>query len=194
MTNWPRMPDFVPVANKRLFHRNAHYSDINRKDLSDVIDAFRARIVNWYIRPAQKLRASSGHYSFNVVALTCMLVDTLAQYRYDLPQSNGPRFQDHAAIYQTLINPPIKYQFGGASRQITDYAMAVWVCYRCGILHESNVMLCGVISGERRIMQQKPGQWSTMSYAGASPGPSALRAHFASKFERSFGIPVPKIL
>ena len=193
MTNWPRMPDFVPVANKRLFHRNATTQTLTGR-ICPMSSMLFARIVNWYIRPAQKLRASSGHYSFNVVALTCMLVDTLAQYRYDLPQSNGPRFQDHAAIYQTLINPPIKYQFGGASRQITDYAMAVWVCYRCGILHESHVMLCGVISGERRIMQQKPGQWSTMSYAGASPGPSALRAHFASKFERSFGIPVPKIL
>lgn len=220
------MSDFIPVQHERLFHRNALYSDIDWTDLSAVISAFRTRMENWYIRPAQKLRASSGHYSFSVVALTCMLVDTLAQYRYNLAESRGQRFQqilrEHDPIFQTAINPPIDYHFRSEARQITDYAMAIWVCYRCGILHESHVMLCGAISGESRIMQQRAG---VTLYPDGNPCPTLVldprrflisveslfdnyirllrapqaanherRRNFAAKFERSFGVPVPNVL
>jgi hypothetical protein len=49
------MPDFQPVQQQRLFNRNTLYSDIDWTDLRAVIRGFRARIENWYLRPAQKL-------------------------------------------------------------------------------------------------------------------------------------------
>src|SRR5207249_3015432 len=120
-----------------------------------------ARIENWYIKPSQKLRAASGHYSFTVVALTCVLIDTIAQYRYNIAQSDGFRFQEllreHAAVYHTAINPPITYHFRGQVRHLGNYAQAIWVCYRCGVLHESHVMLCAAIAGQRRIIHQRAG-------------------------------------
>jgi hypothetical protein len=221
------MPDFIPVRTERLFNRKNLYSEITWNDLRTAIAAFRARMETWYIRPAQKLLASSGHYSFSVVALARMLVDTLAQYTHNLAESKGGRFIDvliaHDTIYATSIVPGIQYTFRGTTKQLINYAQAIWVCYRCGILHESHVMLCGVISGgQSRVIQQQPG---LTRYANNTPCPTLildpskflvsveslfdryihrlrnsdrannqLRRNFAAKFERSFGVPVPNTL
>jgi hypothetical protein len=155
-----------------------------------------------------------------------MLVDTVAQYSYGLPASSGARFEqilrEHDPIYATAITPVIQYQYRGSTHQLQDYAAAVWACFRCCILHESHVMLCGVISGHAPIMQQQDG---LTRYANGNPCPTLvldpgkfltsvetlfdhyisrlrnphqsndrLRRDFAKKFRQSFGVSIPSTL
>ena len=52
------MPYFEPIQHERLFNRSTLYSEMTWTDLRAVIKGFRSRIEHWYIRPAQRLRAS----------------------------------------------------------------------------------------------------------------------------------------
>ncbi len=54
---------------------------INWKNLNEVADEFRRKIYDWYFEPAQEL-AKNGHFAFSVIAINCIMIDTLSQFIY----------------------------------------------------------------------------------------------------------------
>src|SRR5690349_8915463 len=81
------MPYYNPVKENRWFRAEKKYSDIKWGDFKEVVAEFTGRIQDWYIKPAETLQNASGHYSFAVMALNCLLIDALSQYYYGAQQS-----------------------------------------------------------------------------------------------------------
>lgn len=157
---------FVPNRSKRLFASGLKYSEIEWRSLKSVLDAFRARIDQWYMDPIRLLRSQKGqHGAFAALGITCLLIDALCQYDNGKPTSNRTLFlkyvRDRLPKYVRKINPPIRlpkvnsqwceYETTSAGKLITRnigcVSEALYSVFRCGILHEAHVPICGVISG-----------------------------------------------
>src|SRR6478609_4615295 len=83
---------YTPVLAGRIFSPGVLYSDINWNSFREVITAFDRRIREWYVQPARALEAASGDYAFAVMALNCLLTDTLSQFFSGEPQSKRSVF------------------------------------------------------------------------------------------------------
>lgn len=59
---------------------DTRYNQVNWNDENAAINKFKEQLEEWYIEPIESLLKDSRHYGFAVVALTCILIDTLAQY------------------------------------------------------------------------------------------------------------------
>ena len=81
------MPFYNPVKENRWFRAEKKYSDIKWGDFKEVVAEFTGRIEDWYIKPAETLQKASGHYSFAIMALNCLLIDALSQYYFGAQQS-----------------------------------------------------------------------------------------------------------
>lgn len=157
---------FAPKRTVRLFAVGLKYSDIDWDSLSEVLDAFRKRIDQWYMQPVRLLRAQEGqHGAFAALGITCLLIDALCQYDNGKPTSNRGLFikyvKDRLPQYVRAISPPIRLpkvdsqscEYDRTStgtlrtRDIKCVSEALYSIFRCGILHEAHVPLCGVISG-----------------------------------------------
>ncbi len=123
----------------RHFSRKIEYSAIDWNTFSTVVDAFKARISEWYIVPA-KLLAKDWHNSFSVAALDCLLIDTMAQFEKGVPESKSDIFIEFvkAKLPQFAVRLPANIR--RPSRQpITTPAEALYFGFRCGILHEAHI-------------------------------------------------------
>lgn len=96
----------------RYFSKKTLYSQIDWSSLDDVVDAYRQRILDWYAEPAAEL-AKNGHFAFALMALNCLLIDTLSQFVEGKDSSSKGEFkkfiQDKAAKFLLVsvakINP-----------------------------------------------------------------------------------------
>lgn len=150
------MPFYIPVQNARAFRRMTRYDQINWNDFTAVVDAFHGRIDDWYILPTKELinHKDGGHYSFAVMALNCLLIDTMSQFYYGLLTSSGKKFKDFvrdripklAGNLPTQINQPVSpHNHNGDP--LSTYEEVLYTGFRCGILHQAHVPLYGVLSG-----------------------------------------------
>jgi len=48
---------------------------------------------------------------------------------------------------------PIEYSFDGKKDQVENFAAAVYVAFRCGILHEAHVALYGVVHDDAHAIE-----------------------------------------
>jgi len=169
------MPYYNPVKENRWFRAEKKYSDIKWGDFKEVVAEFTGRIQDWYIKPAETLQKASGHYSFAVMALNCLLVDALSQYYYGAQQSpteaangcNKPcessrsKFMDFvkARIPQLAgtFTPAIKTPKG----DLTELEDVLYSGFRCGILHEAHVPLFGGIVGQKNVAEFHPSGFAT---------------------------------
>ena len=150
------MPFYTPVQNARAFRRMTRYDQINWNDFTAVVDAFHGRIDDWYILPTKELinHKDGGHYAFAVMALNCLLIDTMSQFYYGLLTSSGKKFKDFvrdripklAGNLPTQINQPVSpHNHNGDP--LSTYEEVLYTGFRCGILHQAHVPLYGVLSG-----------------------------------------------
>jgi hypothetical protein len=144
-----------PVKKKRFFHRRKRYSAIKWNDEKKAIKAFRKQLVDWYIRPIQKL-VKTPHAEFAVLALTCTLIDCLSQYEAGRVESDNAVFKawlkSHFKRFARTFPIPIKYLYHGHVRELKNYADAIYTGFRCGILHEAHVALYGAITGQKQAV------------------------------------------
>ncbi len=146
---------YQPVQTERYFEKGRRYSEIDWSNLVEVIDAFDRRIRGWYIEPAESLAGQSGHSSFTVMAMTCLLIDALSQYRYGELASDGCHFKrfvrDCLPSYKGSLPSSIWHydnKFSPNGKELKDYAEVLWNGFRCGILHEAHAPLyCGINPG-----------------------------------------------
>lgn len=230
---------FIPNRSQRLFAIGLKYSDIDWLSLSAVLSAFGRRIDQWYLEPVRLLRAQEGqHGAFAALGTICLLIDSLCQYDNGKPTSNRSLFikyvRDRLPRYVREIRPAIRlpkvnsqtceYETTGTgalvTRNIGCVSEALYSVFRCGILHEAHVPVCGVISGlKTRRFSIRPSSLATYSDTGAAcpvvlidpwklfddveaslrglvqrvalaPPSAASRTHFNRKFQSAFGIDI----
>ncbi len=152
---------YIPVKENRLFTHDTTYDCINWNDFDTVVDAFDARINEWYLRPIETLLKASVHFGFPVVGLTCLLVDTLSQYFYGKLESSATTFKDFVRANLPSFATPLPQaisvpQILGVDKTIVDFAEALYYGFRCGILHEANVTQYGMIVGQDTAIKSVP--------------------------------------
>ncbi len=151
------MPFYSPVQSARAFRRTTRYDEISWNDFSKVVDAFHGRIDDWYILPTKALihHAEGGHYAFAVMALNCLLIDTMSQYVYGALSSSRSLFKNFvraripklAGPLPTKIDQPVSPHNQNGD-PLTTYEDVLYTGFRCGILHQAHVPLYGVLYGE----------------------------------------------
>ena len=149
---------YQPVLEARWFKPGIRYSQINWSSFSSVVSEFDGRIREWYLNPAKCLQCNSGHYAFSVMALACLLTDTLSQFHSGRLESSKTTFvafvrQQFPEFSQTLMNPIQRPPGSRPPPQITDYAEALYHGFRCGILHEAHIDVYGAIAGQDTVVK-----------------------------------------
>jgi hypothetical protein len=226
---------YQPVQNKRFFHSREEYSKIAWQDFRSVVDAFRKKLGEWYLAPADLLRPNWDH-AFGLMAMNCLLIDALSQYYYGKRASARSVFKKFACLklpeFRATLPEPIRENPGRRKRRKTSmprlkpvkprffktFADVLYVAFRCGILHEAHVALCGGLAGlGGKMCDVDPDICTT--YRDGSPCPTVRvdpqviydalnkvidqyladlvdpdprhdvrRRHFKHKFKASFGI------
>lgn len=180
---------YQPVQSERFFSAGKKYESINWNDFKQIVGAFKTRVEDWYIRPAEELRKASWDYSFALMAIDCLLIDTLSQFHYGKVVSTRGTFKRYVrkklkpfrADLPTKIKerpsrrkrrksatPKLKPQ---KQKYYEDFADILYHCFRCGILHEAHITGCGGLSGLGGKMVDVDPDTSTM-YRDGKPCPT----------------------
>ncbi len=151
---------YTPVLAGRIFSPGVLYSDIDWRSLREVVTAFEKRIREWYVQPARALEAASGNYAFAVMALNCLLIDTLSQFFRGETHSKRSVFLSFISLklpaYSQRLRVPIERPAGCKPAALEDVAQVLYFGFRCGILHEAHVPLYGAIFGLPTPVQVEP--------------------------------------
>jgi len=187
------MPFYAPVQNARAFRIGKSYDQIDWSKFRDVIDEFHRRIDEWYIKPAKEL-GKNGYFAFSVMAINCLLVDTLSQYYYgnDLspteqkqpknkkknPIGSGA-LESSGAKFKDFLVERLKHRTGSLPTKITTprgdlltYEDVLWSGFRCGILHEAHIPLYGAIYGVQNVLDFQPTGFT--KYANGADCPTVI--------------------
>ena len=129
------------VESTRWFSKDKKYSEINWANFGQVVAEFEGRIGKWYLEPGKLLKDTSGHFGFPVLALSCLLIDTLSQYFRGLPRSAGAEFRKFAANHVPGLSGALPTSIRlPDGKEVKTYAELLWKV-RCGVLHEANIPL-----------------------------------------------------
>lgn len=133
--------DQAAQAN-RAFSKTALYSQIDWTNLDQIVDAYRERIQDWYLDPAKEL-AKNVHFAFAVMALNCLLIDTLSQFVAGIESSDNGKFKDFIrsrlpSIYSCRLSTTV-HHYDGKQATLGDVADVLYHGFRCGILHQAHI-------------------------------------------------------
>ena len=182
---------YKPVPDQRFFSAGKKYDSITWNDFKQVVDAFKARIEDWYIKPAEALRIASWDNSFALMAIDCLLIDTLSQFHYGKVVSSRGTFKRYvrkklkpfcADLPEKIRKRPTRRKRRKApttkpkpQRQeyYEDFADVLYHCFRCGILHEAHIAGCGGLAGlGGKMVDIDPDTCTT--YRDGKPCPTVL--------------------
>lgn len=139
---------YKPENANRFFGRAVRYDKVNWSDFRNVVQHFRSRIHEWYLNPGDELQKATWDNSFALMAINCLLIDTLSQYWSGNKKSSQALFKRYVVekIPDLAANlpTPIKQPDGA---QLATFADVLYVGFRCGILHEAHVSLYGGLAG-----------------------------------------------
>jgi hypothetical protein len=160
MTGIMPPPRYKPVKDERFFNRVHRYCEIDWNDKVAVFKEFKLKLEDWYINPI-KLLTRTEHAGFTAVALSCVLVDTLAQYSDGILSSKRSSFigwlknavPETSKPFPTSILKSVKQP---ADVEAHDFAEAIYYGFRCGILHEAHPKLYAGIWGMDQAMDYRP--------------------------------------
>jgi hypothetical protein len=160
------MPFYTPVQNARAFRRMTRYDQINWNNFGEVVDAFHGRIDDWYILPTKELinHKDGGHYAFAIMALNCLLIDTLSQFYYgadrspserrdSFPESSQAKFKDFLVAQLNHRTGPLPTKIESARGDLLTFEDVLYSGFRCGILHQAHVPLYGAIAGVPGVLE-----------------------------------------
>lgn len=148
------------VQDKRFFSAGKKYNSIIWNDFKQVVNAFKTRIEDWYIKPAELLRNTSWDNSFALMAINCLLIDALSQFHYGKTSSSRgvfkkftrrrlPAFREKLSIEirQRQDRKQKDKRKPNKKAPFKTYADVLYHCFRCGILHDAHITLCGGLAG-----------------------------------------------
>lgn len=180
---------YQPVRDQRFFSAGKKYDAINWNDFRQVVEAFRTRIDDWYIKPAEQLRAASWDHAFAVMAIDCLLIDALSQFHYGEFSSSRTLFRKYARKKiagmrdklpeAVAIRPerrpnraaPAAPRKPAKLKYLKTYADALYFAFRCGILHEAHIAGCGGVAGLKGVLADIDTDICTL-YRDGSPCPT----------------------
>jgi hypothetical protein len=147
---------YRPVDNQRYFYQEHLYSTVNWNDLKQVIEGFHWKISDWYIVPADGILKAGFDQAFALMALTCLLVDTLSQYYFGKTKSSQPIFKEFLKKTIPALGTQLPQVIdvtkpNGTPDTLKTYADMLYVGFRCGILHEAHVPLYGGLAGQDEL-------------------------------------------
>lgn len=207
------------AQEKRCFSKGVLYSQIDWSNLDQIVDAYRQRIQDWYLSPAKEL-ATNWDFAFSVMALNCLLIDTLSQFVAGIDSFDPNQFKKFIrkrlpSAYWRKLKTPIQYADGKA---LGDVADVLYYGFRCSILHQAHIPpYCGVAQGTAVRELSGPIKYkSSGAYCPCvvvnpmtlledldktfeaylrelkdrDPKNDPLRANFKKKFSTSFGIDI----
>ena len=143
---------YQPVLDQRFFSADKLYSDVDWSNFGAVIDGFEIRMNDWYVTPGKMIRQASWNHAFAVMAMDCLLIDTLSQYYFGESSSSKTAFSDFAKLalppFAAALPQPIRKDPSSTRPKVpyTTFADVLYSCFRCGILHEAHVALCGGVA------------------------------------------------
>ena len=152
------------IPGDRCFNKNQLYSEIDWTNFDDVVNAFGRRIRGWYLEPAEVLE-TNGHFAFSVMALNCLLIDTLSQFFAGEDSSSGNTYKKFVRdelprAYSEPLKETIKhhYKYHGEEKQtdLENVADVLYHGFRCGILHQAHITPYGLVEKLPQPVQQKP--------------------------------------
>lgn len=135
------------------------YNAVAWTSFDAIVDAFNSRVQDWYIKPADILEAheDSGHLAFPVMALNCILLDTLSQFHRGSGAENFKEFTKAAIPEMAAALPTNIWHVDESTLKKKDpkkrkielktYADVLYHAFRCGILHEAHVAAYGMVRG-----------------------------------------------
>lgn len=177
---------YKPIKSARLFTKKIRYDEIDWNNWPAVIRRFEQQLYWWYVNPIKRLRKSSAHNGFAVVALGCVLLDAMSQYCAGIEQSSGQAFKEFVRArlpsHKGKFSVPIRVwdERNGRERQAVDFADVLWNGFRCGILHEAHVPMYGRLWGVASVFEFNVRGYATYEDTGApcptvnlNPGPFA---------------------
>jgi len=209
-----------PVLKTRSWRPETLYSKVDWTNLEIVVSEFRKRLAQWYLVPTESL---SGHQSFPVIAMDCLLLDTLSQYEAGEPTGNGDLFKDFVRKYLPEFQKPVRGGIPHRNRLLDDCADVLYHGFRCGILHEAGLPpWAAIVEQDELVTVEESGLAEyedgtacpvvivdpfklrnrlknilddyTTSLKDPAPENNSFRENFATKFSATFGIPVPNYL
>ncbi len=123
--------------------------DLHLLTYTDKVELFRNRIQEWYFKATKPIEATHKS-NFVLMAISCLLIDLLSQYRYGKEHSNRQVymrfFKEYLQEYNHRIDPPIETcSFDSSSKMwiktaINSVAEGFYHGIRCGILHSARIM------------------------------------------------------
>ncbi len=177
-----------PVQANRLFRPDKTYAEIAWGEFPEVVSEFRNRLEAWYLQPA-KVLAGTSDFAFSVMALNCLFIDALSQYRYGAQQSPTEalknctnkrlesshfKFEDFIADripeLATPVAPPIRtgrLKNNNQPETLSTLSEVLYTGFRCGILHEAHVALYGALTGQETIASVESTGLCTYADTGA---------------------------
>jgi len=180
------VPLYTPIQNARAFRRGKRYDEVNWNNFREVINEFHGRIDDWYIKPTKALinHDEGGHWVFPIMAINCLLIDTLSQYYYgkdlspteqknpkscDPPNASGARFKDFLVDCLKHRTGPMPAKIATAKRDLANFEDVLYSGFRCGILHQAHIPLYGAISGVPNVLDFQPSGATKYANGGDCP-------------------------
>ena len=145
----------VVVNPSRTFAPHTHYQDLAGKSFEEVVKLFASRVQAWYLD--QVLCREGGDDGFLRTTMSCVVLDLLSQYYFDLPNSQESGFRqflrEKIPQFNQRIDPEIQsstYRNGEwRVEPIDSLDKAFWHGFRCGIIHNGMILEYGRVSTSR---------------------------------------------
>ena len=137
--------------NEREMNCGAFYSDIDWTRLDAIVEAFKDRLRWYYLDAADTLRKGDRQFDHVIIAIGCLLIDTLSQFHFGTPSGTRTRFMDFLADYipglHAVLPNNIRHQNDPAQgvKNVSRYSDALYRGFRCGVLHEANIFPYGAL-------------------------------------------------
>jgi hypothetical protein len=121
--------------------------------MSSVVPAFEARITDWYIVPG-KILAADWHNAFSVMAIDCLLIDTLAQFEKGAAEGTGPMYVEYVKDNLPEFAPRLPADIRRDGRpDLKTGADVLYSAFRCAIVHEAHIPPYAAINPEPGIVR-----------------------------------------
>ena len=143
------------INPSRAFAPQTLYKDLVGKSFEEVVKIFASRVQTWYLD--QVLHREGGDDGFLRTTMSCIVLDLLSQYYFDLPNSQESGFRqflrEKIPQFNQRIDPAIQsstYRNGEWwVEPIHSLDKAFWHGFRCGIIHNGMILEYGRISTPR---------------------------------------------
>jgi hypothetical protein len=139
--------------NEREMNGGAYFSDIDWGRLDAIVPAFKDRIEWYYFAAADALRRNDRRFDHVIMAIGCLVIDTLSQFHFGRPSGARIHFVNFLAAYapalHVVLPGNIRHQNDPAHgvNSVSRLSDALYRGFRCGILHEANVLPYGALWG-----------------------------------------------